>query len=101
MKKTLRELPQARASLLLQQFDMINAPVPVDRVAELLGVIVKFFPLDKELSGMIFIRNDHPIIGVNSLHHPNRQRFTIAHELGHFLLHRKHLENKVHVDKQF
>ena len=22
---------------------------------------------------------------VNSLHHPNRQRFTIAHELGHFI----------------
>lgn len=27
-------------------------------------------------------------IGVNSRHHPNRKRFTIAHEIGHFLLHR-------------
>jgi Zn-dependent peptidase ImmA (M78 family) len=101
MKKTLRDLPQRRANLVLEQFDMVIAPVPVDRLARLLGAIVKFSPLDKELSGMIFIRNDHPIIGVNSLHHSNRQRFTIAHELGHLLLHREHLENKVHVDKQF
>ena len=28
------------------------------------------------------------MIGVNWLHHPNRQRFTIAHEIGHFVLHR-------------
>jgi Zn-dependent peptidase ImmA (M78 family) len=27
------------------------------------------------------------IIGANRSHHPHRQRFTIAHELGHFLLH--------------
>lgn len=28
------------------------------------------------------------IIYVNSLHHPKRQRFTLAHELGHYFLHR-------------
>jgi Zn-dependent peptidase ImmA (M78 family) len=27
------------------------------------------------------------VIGVDDKHHPNRQRFSIAHELGHFLLH--------------
>src|SRR5450830_1828771 len=48
-----------------------------------------------------FIKNGTPIIGVNSLHHPNRQRFTIAHELGHLVMHREILENEVHVDKQF
>ena len=26
-------------------------------------------------------------IGVNALHHPNRQRFSVAHELGHYLMH--------------
>ncbi|MNV69463.1 hypothetical protein D3C71_1623750 [compost metagenome] len=28
------------------------------------------------------------VMKVNALHHPNRQRFTIAHELGHFSRHR-------------
>jgi Zn-dependent peptidase ImmA (M78 family) len=27
------------------------------------------------------------VIGVDDKHYPNRQRFSIAHELGHFLLH--------------
>jgi len=39
------------------------------------------------------------MIGVNSLHHPNRQRFTIAHELGHIQLHRPLIESEIHLDK--
>lgn len=50
---------------------------------------------------MISIREGFPIIGVNSQHHPNRQRFTIAHELGHLTLHRDAIEERVHVDKTF
>jgi Zn-dependent peptidase ImmA (M78 family) len=34
-------------------------------------------------------------------HHPNRQRFTIAHEIGHLVLQREALSGQVHVDKQF
>jgi Zn-dependent peptidase ImmA (M78 family) len=62
---------------------------------------VRFSPLDDELSGMIYIKDGVPIIGVNSLHHPHRQRFTIAHELGHLQLHRDMIESEVHVDKDF
>ena len=50
---------------------------------------------------MIYIKEGVPIIGVNSLHHPNRQRFTIAHELGHLELHRQMITTTVHVDKNF
>jgi Zn-dependent peptidase ImmA (M78 family) len=39
------------------------------------------------------------IVGVNSLHAPNRQRFTLAHEIGHVVLHRHILEGAVHVDR--
>ena len=38
------------------------------------------------------------VIAVNPAHHPNRQRFTIAHELGHFFFHAGIEE---HVDKDF
>lgn len=37
------------------------------------------------------------IIGVNSLHSANRQRFTIAHELGHLVLH----GDELHIDEGF
>jgi Zn-dependent peptidase ImmA (M78 family) len=50
---------------------------------------------------MVYIKDSVPIIGVNSLHHLNRQRFTLAHEIAHLHLHREHITNAVHVDKRF
>jgi Zn-dependent peptidase ImmA (M78 family) len=55
--------------------------------------------LDDELSGMAFLSGASKYIVVNSRHHPNRQRFTIAHECGHHLLHDDLLRKGVHVDK--
>ncbi|MDE0177884.1 MAG: ImmA/IrrE family metallo-endopeptidase [Gammaproteobacteria bacterium] len=59
-------------------------------IAEWLGATVRYAPHKGELAGML-IRDDAErgiVIGVNSLHRPNRQRFTIAHECGHLLLHK-------------
>jgi Zn-dependent peptidase ImmA (M78 family) len=93
--------PYVRAQKLLARLDIQSAPTPVDKIAKALGVHVRFSPFDDELSGMVFIKDGVPIIGVNSLHHPNRQRFTIAHELGHLELHRQMITSNVHVDKNF
>lgn len=60
-----------------------------------------YSPLDNELSGLIYIKKNTPIIGINSLHHPNRQRFTIAHECGHLLLHKALVSGGIHVGKRF
>src|SRR6202030_4863019 len=48
-----------------------------------------------------YIKDNVPISGVNSLQHPNRQRFTIAHECGHLVLHRDLITHVVHIDKKF
>jgi Zn-dependent peptidase ImmA (M78 family) len=88
---------QARA--LVEKLGLKAPPVPVEKLAKALGVRVEYNPFDDELSGMAFVRDGKPIIGVNATHHPNRQRFTIAHELGHVLLHRSRLEAAVLVDK--
>ncbi len=76
-----------RADELLTQAGVTKAPVPVLEVAEKAGVTVKFGPLPDELSGFLLHEKGAVILGVNSLHHRRRQAFTIAHELGHFLLH--------------
>lgn len=96
-----RRAAQTAAEKVLAEYSIQSAPVPVDRIAKQMGAQLRFSPLDQELSGMIFIKDGVPIIGVNSLHHPNRQRFTIAHEIGHLVLHRQTLTSAVHVDKDF
>jgi Zn-dependent peptidase ImmA (M78 family) len=52
--------------------------------------------MDGDLSGALIQDGDEVYIGVNSLQSRNRRRFTIAHELGHFVLH-----EGIYVDKDF
>ena len=86
---------------LLQENQVTTPPVPVEQIAKALDAQLRFSPLDDELSGMIYVKEGTPIIGVNALHHPNRQRFTIAHECGHLVLHKTQITQEVHVDKVF
>ncbi len=74
------------------------APLDVRGLARALGVRLNIEPLDNDISGYLEERNGLWSIYVNSLHHPRRQRFTIAHELGHYFLHRG-LQSKF-VDKK-
>ena len=92
---------ERRAAALLTSVAISRAPVSVERIARKIGAQIRFSPLDEELSGMVYVKEGTPIIGVNSLHHPNRQRFTIAHEIAHLELHRDAVTAAVHVDKGF
>lgn len=73
-----------------------NVPVDVEAVARSLGAHVRYSPFEGELAGMLVRGDGQPVIGVNSIHPRNRQRFTIAHECGHLMLH----EGEVHVDRR-
>ena len=73
---------------LREEHGVTEVPIPVEDIARTLGADLRYLPYDGDLSGMIFRDESRTVIGVNSLHHPNRQRFTIAHEIGHMLLHK-------------
>ena len=75
---------------LLREHGVISPPIPVEQIAQNLGAEVCYMPFEGEgeVSGMLYRDLDQKVIGVNSLHHPNRQRFTIAHEVAHLLLHK-------------
>jgi Zn-dependent peptidase ImmA (M78 family) len=92
---------RAKAVALLAEYGVTSLPVPVEKIAKARNIAVQFSPFDQELSGMALIKDGVPIIGVNALHHPNRQRFTIAHELGHHVMHRDLIDGTVHIDKGF
>lgn len=63
---------------------------PLDAIglATSIGIGVELIPLESNISGFLRKERSNWKIGVNSLHHPNRRRFTVAHELGHYFLHR-------------
>lgn len=94
-----KEMAKQAARQLLSKFSVKSVPVPVERIVKALGIRVEYAPLDGELSGLAYVREGLPIVGINTLHSPNRQRFTLAHELAHVQLHGPELENAVHVDR--
>jgi Zn-dependent peptidase ImmA (M78 family) len=69
--------------------------VPVEALAERVGAVIRYAPYDGRLSGLIHRAGGHAVIGVNSLHSAVRQRFSIAHEIAHLILH----EPELHVDE--
>ena len=75
------------AERLLVNAGVESAPVRLDQVAGHLGVKIQYADLGKECSGVLVRNGDRAIIGINADQHKNRQRFSIAHEIAHFLLH--------------
>jgi len=91
--------PEKQAKELREKAGVRSIPVSVEKIARFLGIEIRYVTLDDELSGMVFIKDKAVFVAVNALHHPNRQRFSIAHEIGHVVMHKSMLEGKVHVDK--
>ncbi|RYD73247.1 MAG: ImmA/IrrE family metallo-endopeptidase [Verrucomicrobiaceae bacterium] len=93
-KKHIRKVVEA----LLDEHHISAAPVPVEEIAERQGATIRQQPTEDSLSGFLFKdrATGTAIIGVNKDHSPTRKRFTVAHELGHLML---HSYEQIHVDK--
>jgi len=95
-----RKMIRTAALQLLADAEVKKPSVPVKRIAKYLGAKIIESPTDDELSGFVLRdpKRKQTIIGVNANHHPNRRRFTIAHEIGHLVL---HAGEELHIDKQW
>lgn len=72
---------------LLSNYGLINIPVDLESLAIKLGLkVIKSNPNDDSLSGAL-IRDDMSRILINSTHNEQRRRFTLGHEIGHYILH--------------
>lgn len=84
------------ARQLLERAGITQAPVNVDHLAKMIGATVRYEPLEGGISGTAIRRSTgEVIIGVNSNHVLVRRRFSLAHEMGHAILHR---ETEFHLD---
>ena len=84
-----RESLEAKAEKTLRDTDTFRVPVRIDHVAQRLNLTMEAGALGDNVSGMLMIKGERGAIGYNSAHARVRQRFTIAHEIAHFLLHAK------------
>lgn len=87
-----RELLNDQDSLTIQRFQK-SPPINVVGIATAFGLRVYHDDLDPGISGKIIRDPGHGGVSgysivINSSEAPNRQRFTIAHEIAHYLLHR-------------
>lgn len=94
-----RRACERQAEKIIEDAEIASWPVRVDRLAKERGIKIRYVPLDDELSGICFYKEGIAFVGVNVRHAPNRQRFTIAHEIGHIMLHQDELRDSAHVDK--
>jgi Zn-dependent peptidase ImmA (M78 family) len=78
---------ERKATQLLDKLGIKSAPIPVEDVARSLGADVVYQAFEGDVSGMVYRDRNEKLVGVNSSHAPNRQRFTVAHEVGHLVLH--------------
>ena len=76
-------------------------PVPIHHVAERLNLTLEATALGDKVSGMLVVQGNEGSIGYNSAHARVRQRFTISHEIAHYLLHaRRSGKAQLFIDKQ-
>jgi Zn-dependent peptidase ImmA (M78 family) len=85
---------------LAEAMNFKKAPVDVSKVAKRLRLKLVYMNLGEDVSGLLISKGDSSVIAVQETDHPKRQRFTIAHEIGHFFLrHQFDPGEHVHVDR--
>ena len=66
-----------------------NCPVKIIKLANDLGISVYSTSFKNDISGAILKKDDKYVIYFNKKDNKNRQRFTIAHEIAHYILHKE------------
>lgn len=80
--------PEALAACIVSHFPEIEVPIPLTRFAEAMGIVEIIGQQTDSFEGVL-ITNSAKMkgsIAYNEASRPERRRFTIAHELGHFLM---------------
>lgn len=80
--------PEALADCVVDHFPDIEIPIPLQRIAEAVGIVEIIAQNTDSFEGVLITdeAKSKGSIAYNKASRPARSRFTIAHELGHFLL---------------
>src|SRR5438045_2662136 len=93
------KLVNSKVNAILRSLSEITLPIKIEEIAAMRGLKVMPYPLGDDVSGLLAIQDGLGTIGYNQNEPKVRRRFTIAHELGHYELHKD--KSDLFVDKQF
>ncbi|WP_336517017.1 ImmA/IrrE family metallo-endopeptidase [Pollutibacter soli] len=93
------KLVNSKVNAILKSLSDISLPINIEEIAKMRGLKVIPYPLGDDVSGLLAIQDGIGTIGYNKNEPKVRRRFTIAHELGHYELHKE--KSDLFVDKQF
>jgi Zn-dependent peptidase ImmA (M78 family) len=79
--------PKKTPEQVLKESGVTSRPVQLEKILEHYGIRQYSLPANADIFGAIVSEREHVIIAINPNQHPHRQRFTVAHELGHFFCH--------------
>ena len=92
---------ERKAQQVLRNAGALTIPVDLDRVPRSLNVRVHDEDMDEETAGVLIVKGEQRHVLVNKDHPQNRRRFTIAHELGHLVLHDDEVNGNASGERMF
>jgi Zn-dependent peptidase ImmA (M78 family) len=90
-----RDRARDTARQIIRDYGITQPPIRVEEIAHSQGIEIVRHRFEGPESGFALRDGSRRIIGLNTQTSQRRQRFTVAHELGHLLLH----EGKIIVDQ--
>ncbi len=91
-----KNLIEEKAVDLLECYDLMSVPVNIFKLIEKLDIELTQLDLGEDISGVLVVKNGKGRIGYSG-GIETRNRFTLAHEVGHYMLHNDN-ENELFVD---
>jgi IrrE N-terminal-like domain len=85
--RTPSERPHHIANRILRQAGVLFPPIPIHEIVSQLGLQVIYAPKVAGWAGAVDMTLYSPPIWLESAHLPQCERLTLAHELGHVILH--------------
>lgn len=88
-----------KAQNVLKLAGIAAAPVDINKVALALNIKVVPYDFPDKRRGMVYLDEKVKVIGINKNNPLNLQRFTVAHELGHYINGHAHF-NEVYMENE-
>lgn len=84
--ENLPEIKAAKEIVNSYNYTKKKLPINIRKIMADKGIIVKDIELPDKISGVLDTRGEQPIVLIQKEHGEKRKRFSLAHELGHFIL---------------